>query len=309
LIVEDTSKETRFAVARIFHDQGITSSMTVLIPGQKGPYGVLGTYTAQRCDFNSHQLHFLQSIANILGAAMERKKLEEQIFQSQKLELIGHLAAGVAHQLNTPLAVIMMRLQMLKEDLATVAKKGTLEQLDSVVNSSRKMSTIIQDLLGFSRVSKLQKETVQIENLLNQILNFVEVRARQQNVNVVKDFPENPTSFEADKNRLEQAFLNIIVNALDAMPDGGTLAVGIGKTKISETNYATIEFRDTGTGIATAEISKIFDPFFTTKPAGQGTGLGLSVTYEIIRSHGGDVQVESKKGEGALFRILLPLAE
>jgi PAS domain S-box-containing protein len=237
----------------------------------------------------------------------ERAKLQEQVYQAQKLELIGRLAAGVAHQLNTPLAVIMMRLQMLKDDLSSIKQHASFEQVDGILRSAKKMTGIVQDLLNFSRVSNLEKENVQIEEVLNQVLSFVDIRAKKQKVDLRKNFSHAIPVIDADKNRLEQAFLNIIINALDAMPGGGVLTITTGSGKLSNTDYATIEFRDTGSGMTQEQTTRIFDPFFTTKPAGEGTGLGLSVTYEIIRSHGGEIRVRSQKDEGTVFEVLLPL--
>jgi PAS domain S-box-containing protein len=308
LVIEDLRNETRFGLPQHLLQQKIISSMTVVIPGKKAPYGILGAYSTNRREFNPPETHFLQSVANILGTVIERKRLEEQIFQTQKLELIGSLAAGVAHQLNTPLAVIMMRLQMLKEDLATIEQKAPLGQVDGILSAAKKMSTIIQDLLNFSRLPELKKEKVQIEFVLQQILSFVEVRARKQHVELQQNFSDNIPAFDADKNRLEQALLNIVVNALDAMPEGGTLSVSTAVTTQAEMDYLRIEFRDNGSGMTADETGKIFDPFFTTKPVGQGTGLGLSVTYEIIRSHGGEIKVISEKGDGSTFHVLIPLS-
>jgi PAS domain S-box-containing protein len=309
VIVEDVRSERRFDVPYFMLDERIVSCVSVLIPCQKGPYGTLEAHTLKHREFASDDVHFLQSIANILGAVIDRKQLQEQIFQAQKQELIGGLAAGVAHQLNTPLAVIMMRLLMLKEDLESGSSSSSLNQIESIVNSAKKMSTIIQDLLNFSRIPKQEKQSFHLEDLLKQILHFVEVRTRKQNVQVVQRSSADLPMLEADKNRLEQALLNILVNALDAMPDGGTLTITTGRIQESGIHYVYIEFHDTGPGIPEEHIEKVFDPFFTTKPAGKGTGLGLSVTYEIVRNHHGQITVESKPNEGSTFRVLLPLPE
>jgi PAS domain S-box-containing protein len=309
VIVEDVRSERRFDVPYFMLDEGIISCISVLIPCKKGPYGTLEAHTLKRREFPPDQVHFVQSIANILGAFIERKQLQEQIFQAQKLELIGGLAAGVAHQLNTPLAVIMMRLQMLKEDLGSDSNESSLAQIESIVNSAKKMSTIIQELLNFSRIPKQEKQSFHLEELIKQTLHFVEVRIRKQNVQIEQNFSGELPLLHADKNRLEQALLNIVVNALDAMSDGGILSVTTKRIRQSEIDYACIDFHDTGMGMSPEQAEKVFDPFFTTKPAGEGTGLGLSVTYEIIRNHRGQVTVESKPGEGSTFHVLLPLPE
>ena len=308
LVIEDLRQETRFGIPSHLQEQKIVSSMTVVVPGTKAPYGILGAYSTSRREFSPPETHFLQSVANILGTVIERKRLEEQIFQKQKLELIGSLAAGVAHQLNTPLAVIMMRLQMLKEDLAAIEQKAPMGQVDGILSATKKMSMIIQDLLNFSRLPELKKEKVQIESVLKHTLSFVEVRARKQHVELKLNFSDNIPAFDGDKNRLEQALLNIVVNALDAMPEGGTLSISTALSRQPEIDSVRIEFRDTGTGMSADETAKIFDPFFTTKPVGEGTGLGLSVTYEIIRSHGGEIKVISQKGQGSTFHVLIPLS-
>lgn len=249
----------------------------------------------------------VHDVTEFRNAEMAVRKLQEQVFHAQKMELIGGLAAGVAHQLNTPLAVIMMRLQMMKDDLQAVSDGAILSQLDVTMNSAKKMSVIIQDLLNFSRVPKLQKETVQVESVLRQILKFVDVRARKQHVELRQEFQDDLPPIEADRNRLEQAFLNIIVNALDEMPGGGLLMMQSERIKRDGANFVRIEFRDNGPGMTPETAARIFDPFFTTKPPGQGTGLGLAVTREIVKGHGGEIRVRSKKGEGSTFEIFLPL--
>lgn len=307
IIVNDMATEKRFAIPRYIREHGINRSISVIIPAKNEPYGVLGAFSSDHQDFSLDQVHFLKSIANILGTVIERKKLEQRIFQAHKLELIGGLAAGVAHQLNTPLSVIMMRLQMLREDLGPSAGDALVSQLDGILNSAKKMSAIIQDLLNFSRIPTLKKETVQIEALLVQIAAFVEVRARKQNVKILNDFCEQPNLVHADKNRLEQAFLNIIINAMDAMPEGGVLSIRTRPAEKDSAHFVSVEFEDSGFGMNPEEVSRIFDPFFTTKSQGQGTGLGLSVTYEIIKSHAGEIRVQSRKGKGSTFRVMLPL--
>ncbi len=199
----------------------------------------------------------VHDVTEFREAAESVRKLQEQVFQAQKLELIGQLAAGVAHQLNTPLAVIMMRLQMLKDDLQSAEDNTSIAQLDAVLNSARKMSVIIQDLLNFSRVPKLQKEQAQIESVLKHVMKFVDVRARKQQVELTLQFTEELPAIEADKNRLEQAFLNIIVNALDEMQEGGALSIETRRIHRDGAGFARIEFKDNGPGMSPETAARI----------------------------------------------------
>jgi len=233
----------------------------------------------------------------------ELEEAQEQLIQSEKLASIGQLAAGVAHELNNPISVMLgfsqAILRKLSEDdqlrkpLATIEREGL------------RCKGIIQNLLDFARRNKPSLQPIDVNQVLEASCVLIEHQMSLDNVVITKGYAPNLPQVLADPNQLQQVFVNIIQNAYQAMPEGGTLRLttrGLG-------NEVQIIFSDTGVGISPENIKRIFDPFFTTKEVGQGTGLGLSVSYGIVEQHGGTIEVESKVGVGTTFIIKLPVME
>jgi len=244
----------------------------------------------------------------LLTDITERRKIEEQLRHSQKMEAVGQMAAGIAHQLNTPLSVILAQLQILREELNTLDSATYVEQVDKVLQNANKMSNLVSDLLSFSRESKSQSELINVNSIIDEILLLNDIRAKKIGVKIEKKLAREIPYIIADRSKLEQVFLNIIINAFDAMPKGGTLMI---KSEILMKNgraYVLVNFKDSGIGIPKDIISKIFNPFFTTKPVGQGTGLGLSICQEYIKEHNGEISIESEQGEGSTVSIELPIS-
>jgi hypothetical protein len=235
----------------------------------------------------------------------ERTVLEQRLVQADKLSSIGLLAAGVAHEVNTPLAVISTYAQMLAKQLSGDETKSTL--LDKIAKQTFRASEIVNSLLNFSRTSKTEFENVDLARIIRETLALVEHQLAKAGVKVdASDLP--PLVVRANSGKMQQVFLNLFLNARDALeasPNGErTLRIHA----VAAAGLARVQVQDTGKGIPPADIPRIFDPFFTTKGAKKGTGLGLSVTYGIIREHGGTIDVESRHGAGASFLIELPLA-
>ena len=243
----------------------------------------------------------------IMRDITERKDLEAQLFQSQKMEAIGQLAAGMAHQLNTPLAVISTRLQLIQDDLKSMGKDSFSGQIQNILKNIEKMSTIIKGVLSFSRGSETGHEDLSINEVVDETLSFVAVKADETGVEISRHFSDDIPLLKANRNKLEQAFLNIVMNAFDAMPAGGRLTAGTGIKSIGEKDHVLVEFSDTGEGMEKEVSKNIFNPFFTTKPPGKGTGIGMAVSYRIIEDHNGSIQVTSDKGSGTAISILLPV--
>ncbi|MEA1972059.1 MAG: ATP-binding protein [Candidatus Cloacimonadota bacterium] len=235
----------------------------------------------------------------------KRKQMEEKLQHSQKLETIGQIMTGIAHQMNTPLAVIMTRLQILEDEFSKTKNEYLITQLDAVNSNVDRISEIIKKLLGFSRATDPDKKEISINVILNEVMFFISTHAKKNHVEVITNFTKNLPHVNALKNKMEQVFLNIIMNAFDAMPDGGKLSIEskLGKQK------RTIEIiiSDTGTGMSENAITNIFNPFFTTKPSGKGTGLGMYISNEVVKEHNGKILVESKLKKGAKFIISLPI--
>jgi signal transduction histidine kinase/CheY-like chemotaxis protein len=230
----------------------------------------------------------------------ELRAAQEQLLQSEKLASIGQLAAGVAHEINNPMGVILGFAQGI---LKTLPEEEPLRKpLTTIEKESLRCKRIVQNLLDFARHSEPTLQLTNINELIDASCDLVEHQNSLQNVQLVKGYNPALPSIMADPNQLQQVFINVMLNSYQAMPDGGTLHITT-RTVGSELQ---VIFADTGTGIPPENVQNIFDPFFTTKEVGEGTGLGLSVSYGIIKAHGGDIEVESQVGKGTTFIIKLP---
>jgi PAS domain S-box-containing protein len=232
----------------------------------------------------------------------QRMRLEEQMVQTEKLTSLGLLAAGVAHEVNTPLAVISNYIQMLAKQIpADDPRQKTIER---IVKQTFRASEIVNNLLNFSRTGTPELGEVDLNSVLEETLTLVQHPFRTAKVNVIKNYTDSLPLVLGSTTRLQQVFLNLFMNARDAMPSGGMLEV----RTAAHNGSVEVEVTDTGTGIAGEHLKRIFDPFFTTKTSGRGTGLGLSVSYGIIKEHAGKVDVRSTPGKGTSFRLEFPVA-
>ncbi len=175
-----------------------------------------------------------------------------------------------------------------------------------IIEQANRCSTIIKGLLGFARASAAEKAPTNINDVIEHSLNIVRNKADFFNIKIVTDFDEYLSKVKADSSQLQQVFLNMIMNAADAVEGKGTIAMITRNIRDNSGDWVEIEFRDTGPGIDDENLAKIFEPFFTTKPVGKGTGLGLAVSHGIIHEHGGSISVKTKQGEGTSFFIKLP---
>ena len=232
----------------------------------------------------------------------ERVQLEQQLLQREKLSSIGLLAAGVAHEVNTPLAGISSYAQMLLKQISEDDPKHML--LEKIRVQTLRASGIVNNLLNFSRTGDSQFREVDVSRVLDDTLQLLEPQLRGTSIDVVKQYGEQLPAAYGNVSKLQQVFMNLILNARDAMHGGGRLTI---ETRLVDASVV-VDLRDTGVGIAPENIARIYDPFFTTKDVGQGTGLGLALSYGIIQEHGGRIFVESRPGEGAHFTIKLPTA-
>jgi len=232
----------------------------------------------------------------------DRDELERQLVQADKLSSIGLLAAGVAHEVNTPLAVISTYAQMLAKQISGDDQKSKL--LDKIAKQTFRASEIVNSLLSFSRTASTEFVEVDLNRVVQDTLNLIEHQLQSSSVEVKLALDPALSAVKGNSGKLQQVFLNLFLNARDAMESGGALAV---KTW-SEDGFVRVEVCDSGPGIAPEHLSRIYDPFFTTKAARKGTGLGLSVSYGIVREHGGNIEVDSRPGAGARFRVELPAA-
>ena len=232
----------------------------------------------------------------------DRDELERRLVQADKLSSIGLLAAGVAHEVNTPLAVISTYAQMLAKQISGDEQKFKL--LDKIAKQTFRASEIVNSLLNFSRTSPTEFVEVDLNKVIRETLTLIEHQLEKAAIEVKLNLAADLPVVKANSGKLQQVFLNLFLNARDAMESGGTLAV----RTWNEDGFARIEVADSGQGIPPEHLERIYDPFFTTKGIRKGTGLGLSVTYGIVREHGGTIRVESRPGAGARFHVELPLS-
>ena len=235
------------------------------------------------------------------------KKLKEaeriKLMQSNKMASLGHLAAGVAHEINNPLAGILIDASLILEELDK--DSSIRKQIQSIVDDTNRCKEIVKNLLAYSRQTEFRKEIFNINGVIEQAFEFLREHALLQNITISKGISTSMLMCEGDNNQLIQVFTNLIINATQAMSGKGNIAIRTSKDKPKGKIY--IEISDTGCGIPEENIPKIFEAFFTTKEEGKGTGLGLSTVHEIIEKHGGTIAVKETSPEGTTFLIELPL--
>jgi signal transduction histidine kinase len=232
----------------------------------------------------------------------DRSELERRLVQADKLSSIGLLAAGVAHEVNTPLAVISTYAQMLSKQVSEDESKSKL--LDKIAKQTFRASEIVNSLLNFSRTSPAEFGDIDMNRIIEETVSLVKHQLDQSRVRVKLELEKGLPPITGNAGKLQQVFLNLVLNARDAMDGGGNLTL----RTWSDGACARIDVADTGQGISSDHLPRIYDPFFTTKVARKGTGLGLSVTYGIVQEHGGSIEVHSESGAGTLFHLEFPLS-
>jgi two-component system NtrC family sensor kinase len=249
------------------------------------------------------------SMASALKQRDEQLKefTKSKIMESERLALIGQLAANVAHELNNPLQGIVTYSHLLLEKMPSDASEKTASSLHRIVTQANRCRDIIRGLLDFSRQRKPDTTICDINAVIQECVTFVENQASFQNIEFNELLETDMSMTVVDPSQMQQVFLNMIINAAEAMEDGGTLTLET-RSNLTE-NSIEISITDTGYGIPEEHFAKLFDPFFTTKEVGHGTGLGLAISYGIIKEHGGEISVESKVGEGSTFLIRLPIGK
>lgn len=248
------------------------------------------------------------ALAELQTKTDELTSMTQQLWQASKLATMGELAASIAHELNNPLATISLRAELLIGQLA--AADPNRESLLVIEQEAERMASLVSNLLLFSRRSHQQISTVNIDEELKNSLEFLDYHLRSNGINVATEFASDLPTVQADTQQLRQVFLNLLANASDAMPDGGTLTVRA-KCQALETGgrAVMIEFSDSGIGVEPENLPKLWEPFFTTKPEGKGTGLGLPICRRTVEEHRGTIEIESLPGKGTTVRIVLPATE
>jgi signal transduction histidine kinase len=228
---------------------------------------------------------------------------QTQLAHTEKMAAVGSLAAGVAHEVNNPLGGILTCIENLREHPDDDEMRE--RYLELIHDGLKRIEHIVANLLDFSRQRQMVLEPTSLNHNLRHVIDLVKFQLRRDDIRVEMDLDADEPLVMADHFQMEQLFLNLVLNALQSMPDGGTLFLRTRRRQESVVG----EVRDTGTGIPEEIRDRIFDPFFTTREVGEGTGLGLAVSDSIVASHGGMIEVESSTGKGTLFRVAFPALE
>jgi two-component system NtrC family sensor kinase len=292
---------------------------SVCLQNQSGKiYGFLTLLNRNRVEYPREDLelyktmgeHVRVSIENILlfKDVSEKVKIEAQLIQSAKLAALGEMAAGIAHELNSPLTAILGHVQLLMREI----KEGRPgEMLEDIYQCGLRSKKIIQNLLTFSRQEEYQFETIDLPDLIEDVLGLIGYQLAVSGISIQKDIDRTLPPVRGSRNQIEQVLINLLLNAKDAVQEKSDPEIIIGTCLacLEERPYVSIYVRDNGVGIEEEDISQIFNPFFTTKEKMKGTGLGLSVSLGIAESHGGKLLVDSKVNEYSQFSLLLPIQE
>jgi signal transduction histidine kinase/ActR/RegA family two-component response regulator len=324
VITDDEGDPLGFDALPLFREHGIVSGVSAILLGPEGPTGVLGAYSTAARVFSRADLHFVQAIGSILAAAIERKGAEEGLIQSeirlqsvQKMEAIGRLAGGIAHDFNNLVQAIGGYTEIL---LKRLPEGDALHRsAEEIKRAGDRAAALTRQLLAFSRQQVLQPKVLDLNTVVINIEQLLR-RLIGEDVELETVLAGNLGPVRADAAQLEQVLMNLAVNSRDAMPDGGTLTIETRNVELTGADqreafaiqtggYVLLAVSDTGCGMSAETRARAFEPFFTTKPAGQGTGLGLSTVYGIVKQSGGYIWVDSEPGVGTRIRIYLPRVE
>jgi len=258
---------------------------------------------------SNDELHELADTFNSMAVALKKRdeKLKEfartKIMESERLAIVGQLAAGVAHELNNPMQGIVTYSYLLLEE--TPDGNPSRELAQKIVTQAKRCTGIVRGLLDFSRQRKPQKRSINIHNVLNDCISLVKHQSLFHNIEILPTFAPELPMVVVDPTQMQQVFMNLIINAAEAMNHGGQLRI---TSRVNAADKCVeIEVTDTGHGISAEHMERIFDPFFTTKEATHGTGLGLAISFGIIKEHQGTISVESEVGKGTTFTVRLPI--
>ncbi|HMR79297.1 MAG TPA: ATP-binding protein, partial [Polyangiaceae bacterium] len=252
----------------------------------------------------------IHKIAELAQDISKDKIAQEKMVRAGRLAAVGELAGQIAHEVNNPIAIISAKARLLLSIHREQLSSKTIAELEKIVHQSDRVAGIAQGLLSYCRPSAGARAPVDVRAPLRSALSLVEQRARGLKVSLKDSLESTSVSVVANAGELEQVFLNLLLNAIDAMPDGGELSTTLTAAKDEDgAPWLQIDIADTGHGIDPDALEHIWDPFFTTKPAGRGTGLGLSICAGLIRSHNGHIDVRENSPVGTIMTVHLPVSE
>ena len=322
--VVDNTLQSGTPYVDLLIEEGLTSIVDIPLTTKGASIGVMCVSSLTPYKFSSEVVEFLTAIGNHIGVAVDNANLyknikeayqdlreaQEQVVQAEKLASLGKLAATIAHEINNPLAGVLnyIRLiikQLTRNHFSHEKLEDILRYLKIMESETARCGEIVKDLLAFARRTKITIESNNIEDIIDKTLNLISHDLEMKEIQLQKTIEPNLPKVKCDFKQIQQVLLNLMYNASEAMPNGGTLTVtahrAVGAKALLE-----VVISDTGCGIAQQDMEKIFEPFFTTKEEGKGVGLGLSVVYGIIAKHNGTITVESKLGKASTFNVRLP---
>jgi two-component system NtrC family sensor kinase len=284
--------------------------------------GVVLVLSARKGAYDADDLRVVQTLSATLAVALENARLyeelqtslreqeraQEQLIQAEKMAALGRLAASIAHEINNPLQGVLGCMLLSQEELhGQFRRQKLVNHLEVAVSEVRRVSDIVRRMHDFYRHARTELVTVDVHQVLESVLTLSGKQLQHSDVTVVRDYAPDLSPIQANPDHLKQVFLNLVLNAVDAMPDGGTLRVATRNRPDAEPPAVQIAFHDTGEGMPPEVSERLFEPFFTTK--GSGSGLGLSISYGIIESHNGQITVDSQEGEGSTLTVELPVTQ
>lgn len=313
--VENVQQSSLYQHVEIARREGLVSLLSVPLLFQQKAIGVLNVYTSEPHKFSNEEIQILTALAELSAIAIQKSRLyqrmvdlEEQLRRSERLSLLGLISAEVAHEIRNPLTVMKMLYHSL--DLRFPENDPRSKDAAIIAQKMDDLNKIVERMLDFARKDELTFSTLKLNNLLDELVLLVRHRLFEQNIKLICDFDPNLPEIIADRVQLEQAFLNLILNGAEAMPDGGTLTISTGeKTERAvdgDSRFVFVQFKDTGFGMPENVRARAFESLFSSSKR-KGTGLGLAIVKRIIELHKGKIEIESKKGKGTKIRILLPV--
>jgi signal transduction histidine kinase len=307
LAISDVRTENRFAVSSLHRQHNVLSNLLVPVYGHDRPLGVLGASSLKPRVFSADEIAWLQVLANILSARLERKWLrpgenDQKLMRAEQMMALGQVAAGVAHELRNPLTSIKGLIQVNLRELEARGLPAT--DLMVIEHEIRRMEKTLQTFLDFARPPRPDRRCQDIGSIVEPVLALIRGRAQKQSVSLRFLRSETAVDAEVDSDQIEQLLLNLVLNALDAMPHGGSLDVEL---RPARDGFLEIYVRDTGSGIAPHVVTKLFETFVSSKET--GVGLGLSLSRRIAEDHGGTLTGYNLPVAGACFLLRLPAAE
>ena len=254
-----------------------------------------------------------QDIIQVVELAQEiteQKQVQDQMTRASQMAAVGELAGHVAHEVNNPIAIISAKINLLLHDRSSEMSEKVLGEIQKIKDLANRVAKIAQGLLSYSRPSPSSRSVIDVRDPIRKSLSMIEEAARSSGIRIIDNLPQKLSCILGNAHELEQVFMNLFLNALDAMPNGGELKLGIlecGKSSSNGSGMIEISVEDSGNGIPSDLQKRIFNPFFSTKLEGKGTGLGLSICMGLVRSHGGEIFVVSLQGKGSRFAVNLPV--